>query len=73
MAHSGPIYQGEPPQQQQQRATYTNRSVSVAKAGASFGSALAIAISWDAHHSLIWAIIDGFLSWVYVLYFAITR
>jgi hypothetical protein len=70
MTHTGPVYEGEPPRQQQ---GYINRSVSVAKAGVSFGSALAIAISWDAHHSLFWAIIDGFLSWVYVVYFALTR
>jgi hypothetical protein len=59
---------GEPPRQKP-----IGRSFQVAKAGVSFGSALAIAISWDAHHSLLWAIVDGFLSWVYVVYFALTR
>jgi hypothetical protein len=42
-----------------------------AKWGASFGSALAIAISYTNHHSILWAIIDGILSWIYVLYFAL--
>ena len=41
--------------------------------GISFGSALAIAISWSQHHSIIWAIIQGFFSWLYVIYYAITR
>jgi hypothetical protein len=59
---------GEPPRQ-----TSRGRSVQFAKAGVSFGSALAIAISWDAHHSILWAIIDGFFSWLYVIYFALTR
>ena len=68
MAHTGPIYEGEPPRQ-----TYANRSVSVAKAGASFGSALAIAISWSEHHSILWAIIQGFFSWFYVIWYALTR
>ena len=68
MSHSGPVMNGEPT-----RRTYAGRSIRFAKAGVSFGSALAIAISWDAHHSLVWAIIDGFLSWVYVVYFALTR
>jgi hypothetical protein len=45
----------------------------MARAGISFGSALAIAISWSTHKSILWAVIHGFLSWVYVLYFAITR
>jgi hypothetical protein len=45
----------------------------MAKAGVSFGSALAIAISWSQHHSIIWAIIHGFLSWLYVAWYALTR
>jgi hypothetical protein len=49
------------------------RSTQVAKAGVSFGSALAIAISWSEHHSILWAIIHGILSWLYVVYYAITR
>jgi hypothetical protein len=50
-----------------------NYSVRVegAKYGVSFGSALAIAISYNANHSIIWAIIHGLLSWFYVVYFAL--
>ncbi len=44
-----------------------------ARAGISFGTALAIAISWSLHHSILWAIVHGFLSWLYVIYFALTR
>ena len=44
-----------------------------AKYGASFGSALAIAISYTTNHSILWAIIHGFFSWLYVLYFALFR
>jgi len=44
-----------------------------AKYGVGFGSALAIAISYSANHSILWAIIDGLLSWLYVLYFALFR
>lgn len=43
------------------------------KAGISFGTALAIAISWSTHKSILWAIIHGFFSWFYVIYFALTR
>lgn len=49
------------------------RSGEVVKTGISFGSALAIAISWSLHKSLLWAIIHGLLSWLYVIYFAVTR
>jgi hypothetical protein len=47
--------------------------VQITKAGVSFGSALAIAISWSTHHSILWACIHGILSWLYVIYFALTR
>jgi hypothetical protein len=47
--------------------------VEVTKVGVSFGSALAIAISWSVHHSILWAIIHGIFSWFYVIYFALTR
>lgn len=42
-----------------------------AQAGIGFGTALAIAISWSANKSLLWAIIHGLLSWVYVIYYAL--
>ncbi len=44
-----------------------------ASAGISFGSALAIAISWSIHHSILWAILHGALSWIYVVDDAVTR
>ena len=44
-----------------------------ARAVISFGSALAIAISWSLHKSLFWAILHGICSWFYVIYYAIVR
>jgi hypothetical protein len=44
-----------------------------AKYGVSFGSALAIAISYTANHSILWAIIHGILGWLYVIYYALFR
>ena len=64
---SGPVHDATPP------GAGRARTVQVAKAGASFGSALAIAISWSVNKSIVWAIIHGFLSWVYVGYYALTR
>ena len=43
------------------------------RAGIGFGSALAIAISWSVNHSILWAIIQGLFSWLYVIYYAVTR
>ena len=39
------------------------------KTGISFGSALAMVISYTTWHSVFWAIIHGLLSWIYVIYF----
>jgi hypothetical protein len=39
--------------------------------GVSFGSALAIAISYTTNKSILWAIIHGILGWLYVIYFAL--
>lgn len=44
-----------------------------AKYGVGFGSALAMAISYANNHSVLWAIIDGLLGWLYVIYFALLR
>lgn len=44
-----------------------------ARAGIGLGSALAVAVSWSLHKSLLWAIIHGFLGWIYVIYHALTR
>ncbi len=43
------------------------------KYGVSFGSALAMVISYSANHSILWAIIHGIFSWLYVLYFALFK
>jgi hypothetical protein len=34
---------------------------------------LAIAMSWTANKSIIWAIIHGFIGWFYVLYYALFK
>lgn len=36
-----------------------------------FGSMLAIAISWTANKSILWAIAHGVFSWGYVIYWAL--
>ena len=51
-------------------ATYRGRGEG-AKYGANFGSALAITISYTNNHSILWAVIHGIFSWLYVVYFAL--
>jgi len=43
------------------------------KYGVSFGTALAITISFFYNHSVIWAIIHGILGWLYVAYYILTQ
>ena len=50
----------------------SDKNNSVITKGISFGSALAIVISWSLHKSIIWACIHGAFSWFYILYFAVT-
>lgn len=44
-----------------------------ARAGIGLGSAIAVAVSWSLHKSILWAIVHGFLGWIYVIYYVLTR
>ncbi len=41
------------------------------RSGISFGSALAMVISYVKWQSVGWAIVHGLLSWIYVIYYVI--
>ncbi|HQO10320.1 MAG TPA: hypothetical protein PLK90_09625 [Clostridiales bacterium] len=47
--------------------------VETIRSGITFGTVLAIVISWSVNKSIIWAIIHGILSWIYVIYYIIIR
>ncbi len=51
-----------------EKTTIINKTV---KTGITFGSALAMVISYVNWHSVGWAIIHGLMSWVYVIYYII--
>ena len=42
-------------------------------AGIGLGSAIAVAVSWSLHKSLLWAVVHGLLGWIYVIDYALTR
>ena len=50
------------------KTTIVNKTI---KTGITFGSALAMVISYTPWHSVGWAIFHGLLSWVYVVYFVL--
>jgi hypothetical protein len=35
------------------------------------GLSIAVAISWESNHSILWAMLHGILSWLFVIYHAI--
>ncbi|MBP6625352.1 MAG: hypothetical protein KA198_09275 [Chitinophagaceae bacterium] len=41
--------------------------------GIGIGTIIAIIASWSRNSSILWAILHGFLGWLYVIYFVITR
>ena len=43
------------------------------RSGYGLGSMLAVVCSWQRNRSILWAILAGFLTWFYVIYFALTR
>lgn len=49
----------------------TKKIVRHVREGASFGTVLAIVISYVKWHSIGWAVLHGLLNWVYVIYYII--
>lgn len=41
--------------------------------GVGLGAVIAVVLSWSRNQSVLWAIVHGILSWIYVIYFVITR
>ena len=52
-------------------ANNENSSVEIIKTGVSFGTVLAVVISWSRNKSLLLAIIHGIFGWLYVIYYAL--
>ena len=48
-----------------------SRTKTVVKSGITFGTCLAMVISYVNWRSVFWAIVHGLLSWVYVIYYLI--
>jgi hypothetical protein len=47
----------------------SSRSVRYTGGGITLGTLLAVLISWTVNKSVLWAIIHGFFSWFYVIYY----
>ena len=45
----------------------------IVHSGIGLGSVIAVVLSWHRNKSILLAILSGILSWLYVIYFALTR
>lgn len=43
------------------------------RSGIGLGSVLAVVVSWERNKSVLFAFLHGIFSWLYVLYFVLTR
>jgi hypothetical protein len=53
--------------------TQVTQVQTVAQNGIGIGSAIAVVCSWHRNRSILFAALAGLFSWLYVLYFALTR
>jgi len=53
------------------KVEYIEKGKTAAKTGISFGSCLAMIISFTTWNSIPWAILHGVFGWIYVIYFII--
>ena|ERR1700737_2495295 len=44
-----------------------------APAGYGLGATLAMILSWQSNHAVLWVVLHGLLSWVYVIYYLIVN
>jgi hypothetical protein len=51
----------------------TQTSTVFGQTGIGLGWAIAVVCSWQRNRSILWAILAGILSWLYVIYFALSR
>ncbi len=51
----------------------TQTTQTVTQTGIGLGAAIAVVCSWQRNRSILWAILAGMFSWLYVIYFALTR
>jgi hypothetical protein len=52
-------------------AQFTQQTV--VQTGVGLGAVIAVVCSWQRNRSILWAILAGILSWIYVIYFVLTR
>lgn len=52
---------------------YSQYSMHAMNSGISIGAAIAVVASWSRNKSVLWALLHGFLGWIYIIYYVVTR
>jgi hypothetical protein len=52
---------------------FAEMSHTAARSGIGLGAVVAVVLSWYRNRSILLMVIHGVLSWLYVIYFALTR
>lgn len=50
-----------------------DRGAAAGSAAYTFGAALAMILSWHSFHAVLWALLAGIFSWLYVIYYVIVN
>lgn len=53
--------------------SYHRHHHTCSSSGIGIGAVIAIILSWTSNHSILWAIIHGFFSWFYVIYYVLFK
>ena len=53
--------------------TANETTKTITKSGIGLGSMIAVVTSWDRNKSVFWTVIHGLFSWLYVIYFVLSR
>ena len=55
------------------KSDYTGFGATVIKYGLGYGAVAAMVLSYSINHSILWMLTHGWLSWLYVIYFALFK
>ncbi len=50
-----------------------SNNITYIREGVTLGTVIAVVASWSRNSSVLWAILHGIFSWLYVIYFVLTR
>ena len=53
--------------------SFSSYGPAIIRYGLSYGAVAAMILSYNANQSILWMLIDGWLGWLYVIFFALFK